>query len=389
MSQLLTGQWNYPTQIIFAVKEIERLPEHCQQMRINKPLLVTDAGLAELEFFKEWCDKLTAAGFSFALFSDVKPNPTGGNVSAGIQVLQQQGCDGVVAIGGGSALDAGKAIAVMARQSIDLFALEDVGDNWRRADPEAMVPCIAIPTTAGTGSEVGRAAVILQESSQTKKIIFHPNMLPALVIADPELTLGLPAKLTAATGMDAFVHSFEAFCAPGFHPMADGIAVEGMRLIWQWLEVAVNEPGNLAARSHMLVASSMGATAFQKGLGAVHALAHPLGAIYDAHHGLLNAILLPYVIQANREAIEYKLDYLCRVLQINAGGYNEFFAALLAWRDRLGIPYTLEKIGIDGSQAAKIAQMAVDDPSAAGNPIPLTVSDYQAIFETAVAGDIR
>lgn len=388
MSQSFTGRWNYPTPIVFAPGEIERLPEHCVSMGINRPLLVTDSALAGLDFFQNWLTRLGNQGFQYQLFTEVKPNPTGANVSAGVKVLADHHCDGVVAVGGGSALDAGKAVALMAHQTIDLFDLEDVGDNYLKADQNAMVPCIAVPTTAGTGSEVGRASVILDETIQVKKIIFHPRMLPGLVIADPQLTFGLPAHLTAATGMDAFIHSFEAFCSPGFHPMADGIAVEGMRLIWQWLETACADPQHLEARSQMLVASSMGATAFQKGLGAVHALAHPLGALYDKHHGLLNAILLPYVMLANKNRITDRIRYLCRCLDIAGGEFNHFFDEVLAWRERLGIPATLADIGIDGVQADKVAAMAMADPSAGGNPVKLTVEDYKTVFLSAVEGKL-
>lgn len=388
MSHSFRGKWNYPTPIVFEPGEIERLPEHCAAMGISKPLIVTDSALAALDFFKGWLARLGNQGFAYQLFTDVKPNPTGANVTAGVDSLRNNHCDGVVAVGGGSALDAGKAVAVMAHQTIDLFDLEDVGDNYLKADENAMAPCIAIPTTAGTGSEVGRASVILDEKVQVKKIIFHPRMLPGLVIADPELTFGLPPHLTAATGMDAFIHSFEAFCSPGFHPMADGIAVEGMRLIWQWLETACADPQHLEARSQMLVASSMGATAFQKGLGAVHALAHPLGALYDKHHGLLNAILLPYVMLANKEKIADRIRYLCRCLDIPGGEFDDFFAAVLAFRERLGIPATLADIGIDDAQADKVAAMAMADPSSGGNPVKLTVEDYKAVFLSAVKGKL-
>lgn len=386
MTNLLSGKWNYPTEIHFGVKTLSALAQHCLTLGIKKPLLVTDSQLSQFGFFKNLLAELDGSALSYEVFDNVKPNPTGENVAQGVEHLRNTACDGVVALGGGSALDAGKAIALMAHQNLDLFELEDVGDNWKKAKPSLMVPCIAIPTTAGTGSEVGRASVILDEKSQVKKIIFHPKMMPSLVIADPELTLGLPAKLTAATGIDAFVHSFEAFCAPGFHPMADGIAVEGMRLIWRWLEVAYQDPTNIEARSQMLVASSMGATAFQKGLGAVHALAHPLGALYDAHHGLLNAILLPYVIQANQAYIEEKTRYLCRCLGLEEYTYSAFLDALLQWRQRLGIPNALHEIGINADQSQRIASMAVVDPSAAGNPISFSESDYERIFKAAVEG---
>ena len=386
MSFTVQTKWNFPTEIFFSAGEIKQLPQHCQSLGITKPLIVTDSALAQLPAFSQWISSLSEADIPYHVFSEVKPNPTGENISKGKACYLQEACDGVIAIGGGSGLDAGKAIALMVGQTLDLFAFEDVGDNWTRVKEEGVAPCIAIPTTAGTGSEVGRASVILDESDATKKIIFHPRMLPQLVVADPQLTQGLPAGLTAATGIDAFVHSFEAFCAPGFHPMADGIAVEGMRLIWQWLRVAVNEPDNLEARSQMLVASSMGATAFQKGLGAVHALAHPLGAIYDAHHGLLNAILLPYVIAANRSAIEEKVMYLCRCFAMKNGSFEQFHQAVLDWRQELNIPNSLSDIGIDDQRAGDIAAMAVKDPSAGGNPLAFAAEDYEKILRAAIAG---
>ncbi|MGB1007374.1 MAG: iron-containing alcohol dehydrogenase, partial [Thalassobaculaceae bacterium] len=294
------------------------------------------------------------------------------------------GHDGVIALGGGSALDAGKAIALIAAQSCDLFDLEDVGDNWRRADAGHIHPTIAVPTTAGTGSEVGRAAVITDQAAARKRIIFHPRMTPPAVIADPALTTGLPPALTAATGMDALAHNLEAFCAPGFHPMARGIAVEAIAMLKTWLPRAVADGADLTARSHMLAASTMGATAFQRGLGAMHALAHPLGAIYDAHHGLLNAVLMPYVLTANRPAIDGDLDYLARCLDLGDGD------GVVAWirdlRAEIGIPDGLRDIGIDDDAAERVGALAVADPSAATNPRALTAADYADLFRRAVNG---
>lgn len=295
----------------------------------------------------------------------------------------------MIALGGGSALDAGKAIALMVGQDRPLWDFEDVGDNWLRVNPAAMAPTIAIPTTAGTGSEVGRASVIVDEGSHSKKIIFHPDMLPKLVIADPKLTQGLPPHITAATGLDAFVHNLEAFCAPGYHPMADGIALEGMRLIKEWLPIAFADGNDLVARSHMLVASSMGATAFQKGLGAVHALAHPLGALFDAHHGLLNAILLPYILVCNRPAIEDKLAHVARCLDLDEYSFDGFFKWLLNFRKELQIPDHLQAIGIDTDQAEQIGRLATQDPSAAGNPVPLSAQQYTEVFIHAVHGELN
>lgn len=349
-TEQLQGNWNYPTIIHFGIGRINELAEHCRQQKIQNPLLVTDAELIKLPFVSSIIEQMKLIELPCEVFSDVKPNPTGSNITAGVQAFKQGQHDGVIALGGGSALDAGKAIALMAGQNRPLWDFEDVGDNWLRVNPDGIVTTIAIPTTAGTGSEVGRASVIVDEESKSKKIIFHPDMLPKVVIADPQLTQGLPPHITAATGVDAFVHNLEAYCAPGYHPMADGIAIEGMRLIKQWLPVAFAKGDDLAARSHMLVASSMGATAFQKGLGAVHALAHPLGALYDAHHGLLNAILLPYVLQQNKTAIEQRIIHLARCLDLADISFNGFFEWVLQFRHSLEIPETLQAIGISNEK---------------------------------------
>jgi len=380
----LQGNWSFPTAITFGVGTVHQLPAACREQGINKPLLVTDAGLARLDFVSELIETNRQAGLNTRLFCDVKPNPTGSNVEAGVQAYQQGQHDGVIALGGGSALDAAKAIALMAGQNRPLWDFEDVADNWLRVNVKGIAPLIAIPTTAGTGSEVGRAAVIVDETQQRKVIIFHPAMLAKRVIADPALTTGLPAPLTAATGMDAFVHSLEAYCATGYHPMADGIALQAMTLISKWLPLAYREGDNLEARSHMLAASMMGAVAFQKGLGAVHALAHPLGAVYDKHHGLLNAILLPYVLQCNRPAIEEKVIHIARVLELDGISFEGFQHWILQLRKILQIPGDLQSIDINAEQSKLIGKMASQDPSAAGNPVVLSAEQYSTLFETAV-----
>ncbi|MEJ2553160.1 MAG: iron-containing alcohol dehydrogenase [Gammaproteobacteria bacterium] len=385
----LRGSWNYPTSVRFGAGRGKELPEICRHLNMYKPLLVTDAGLVKQPFLAEVIKLNLAAGVPTAVFSDVKSNPTGANVEAGINVYRQGGHDGVIALGGGSALDAGKAIALMVGQKRPLWDFEDVGDNWRRVETTGMATTIAIPTTAGTGSEVGRASVIVDESCRQKKIIFHPDMLPAVVIADPALTQGLPPAITAATGMDAFVHNLEAYCALGYHPMADGIALEGMRLIKEWLPVAFSRGDDLVARSHMLVASSMGATAFQKGLGAVHALAHPLGALFDKHHGLLNAILLPYVLIRNKPVIEAKLAHVAHCLELSDPSFSGFMSWILEFRTLLNIPADLKAIGISAEKSASIGKMAALDPSAPGNPISFTPEQYADIFVNAVTGDMR
>ncbi len=384
--QQLQGNWSFPTAVSFGVGTIGQLPAACREEGINKPLLITDAGLAKLDFVTELIDANERAGLSTGLFCNVKPNPTGSNVEEGVQVYQQGQHDGIIALGGGSALDAAKAIALMVGQHRPLWDFEDVGDNWLRVDAEGIAPLIAIPTTAGTGSEVGRASVIVDETRQRKIIIFHPGMLANRVIADPELTTGLPAQLTAATGMDAFVHSLEAWCATGYHPMADGIALQAMTLISKWLPLAYSQADNLEARSHMLAASMMGAVAFQKGLGAVHALAHPLGALYDKHHGLLNAILLPYVLQHNKHAIADKLTHTARVLELDDVSVEGFLRWILQLRKTLQIPDDLQSIGINTEQSELIGEMAAADPSATGNPVLLSATQYAAVFETAVHG---
>ncbi|MXR36994.1 iron-containing alcohol dehydrogenase [Craterilacuibacter sinensis] len=385
----LAGNWNYPTTIRFGAGRISELPILCAELGMHRPLLVTDAGLAALPPVQKLVEVLAAAGIAHALFHELHPNPALRDVDAGVAALKAGAHDGVIAIGGGSALDVGKTVALMAGQTRPLWDFEDVGDNWKRVDTAAMLPVIAIPTTAGTGSEVGRAALIIDEAAQRKVIIFHPAMLPSRVLADPELTTGLPPRLTAATGIDALVHNFEAYCAPGYHPMADGIALEGMRLVHGFLLRAVRDGSDIEARSQMLAASMMGATAFQKGLGAVHALAHPIGAVFDIHHGLANAILLPYVMQRNRPAIEDKMLHLARILDLPGSGYDAVLQWVLTLRREAGIPHSLGDIGLNEARAGEIGSMAKADPSDGGNPCPLTPGDYSALFRHAIAGRLH
>lgn len=378
--------WNYPTKILFGPGRICELANSCKDLNIRHPLLVTDPGLATLPMVKSVLEKNEKAGLSTGLFSNVSPNPVERNVLEGVKVFKDNRHDGVIAFGGGSSLDVGKTIALMVGQNQSMWEFEDIGDNWKKVNPKGIAPIIGVPTNAGTGSEVGRASVILNKKTQTKKIIFHPKMLPEIVILDPELTLGVPSNITAATGMDALIHCLEAFCSPGFHPMADGIAVEGIRLIKKWLPVAYHEGTNLTARSHMLVAASMGATAFQKGLGGVHALSHPIGALYDTHHGLTNAVVLPYVFMFNQQALKEKFSTLASYLQLKEHSFKGVMDWLLALREELGIPHSLKRIGVDGLKVGKISKMAVKDPSAGGNPIPLSEEDFKTIFEAALSG---
>jgi alcohol dehydrogenase class IV len=383
-----TANWNYPTNVKVGQGRISELAELCTKMGMQSPLLITDPGLAALPMVAKVVSDVRDAGLKCGLFSGIKTNPTGENVEAGVDYYKQNGHDGVIAFGGGSALDAAKAVALMVGQNRPIWDFEDVGDNWTRVNVESMAPVVAVPTTAGTGSEVGRASVITDQAQHIKKIIFHPNMLPDQVILDPELTVGLPKGVTAATGMDALSHNLEALCSPFYHPMAEGIAIEGIRLVQEYLPRAVADGTDIEARAQMLVCSSMGATAFQKGLGAMHALAHPLGALYDAHHGMLNAILMPYVLKANRSEIEPRMDRLTRYMGFAETGFEGFLNWVLALREELSIPHSLAAINIDDSQQNTVSRMAVEDPSAGGNPIGFSKEQYRAIFIAAVHGTL-
>ncbi|MCE8010727.1 iron-containing alcohol dehydrogenase [Halomonas daqingensis] len=383
-----TMGWNYPSNILTGAGRIRDLPAACKALGMGAPLLVTDPGLAALPMVQACVQACQDAGLRTAVFSQIKGNPTGRNVLDGIAAFRGGSHDGVIAFGGGSGLDAAKAVALMAnqREGLSLWSLEDIGDNWKNADARAIAPIVAVPTTAGTGSEVGRASVITDEAEHVKRIIFHPGMVPATVILDPELTVGLPPAVTAATGMDALSHCMEAWCSPLYHPMAEGIAVEGMRRIDLYLQRAYSDGADLEARMNMLVASSMGATAFQRGLGAMHALAHPLGALYDAHHGTLNAVLMPYVLRANERAIGEPMVRLGRYLNLDQPGTAAVIEWVLGLRERLGIPHTLAELGIDTRQADKVGRMAVADPSSGTNPVAFDADEYRGIFVAAVEG---
>lgn len=365
----LRANWNYPTAVRFGAGRIKELPEACKVAGISRPLFVTDPGLVDLPMTKAAVQGLKDAGLPVTVFSDVRGNPTESNVYAGIDQLRVGKCDGVVCFGGGSALDVGKTIAFMAGQTRPMWDFEDIGDWWTRADTAGIAPNICVSTTAGTGSEVGRASVITHEASHTKKVIFHPLMMPKVTILDPELTVGLPAKITAWTGMDALAHCLEAYCAPGFHPMADGIAVEGIRLVKENLAKAVKSGSDIEARGAMLTAASMGATAFQKGLGGIHALSHPVGALYDTHHGLTNAVFMPYVLTFNRPAIEERISRLAAYLGLERT-FDAFHAWILDLRAEIGIPNSLAGLNVDASRLDEIAAKAVVDPTAGGNPVP-------------------
>jgi alcohol dehydrogenase class IV len=385
-----TMDWHYPAPILTGPGRIRELPALCRELGMMAPLLITDPGLEGLPMVHDNIRACQRGRLGIAMFSAVRENPTGSNVEAAIAAFRDGGHDGVIAFGGGSVMDVAKTVALMANQRVglSLWSLEDVGDHWKLADAAAIAPCVAVPTTAGTGSEVGRAAVIVDESAWVKRIIFHPGMMPARVILDPTLTTGLPPAITAATGMDALSHCLEAWCSPRYHPMAEGIAVEGMRRVRDYLPRAFADGSDLEARMNMLVASSMGATAFQRGLGAMHALSHSLGALFNAHHGTLNAVLMPYVLRANERAIGEPMVRLGRYLDLDQPGTAAVIDWVLALRERLGIPHTLAALKIDADQADRVGQMAVADAASRTNPIAFDAEAYRAIFLAAVEGRV-
>ena len=386
MTTVLSGNWNYPTSIRFGAGRIKELSDSCKSVGMKNPLLITDPGLAALPMVKNAIARNNANGLPTGLFSNVKPNPVSKNVDDGVKAYLAGGHDGVIAWGGGSGVDAAKAVALMVGQTGSIWDFEDVGDNWTRVNADGVAPIVAVPTTSGTGSEVGRASVIANEETHTKKVIFHPTMLPQVVICDPELVTGLPPALTAYTGMDALVHCFEAYCAPGYHPMAEGIALEGMRLVQQWLPAAVKDGSDIEARTHMMSAAAMGATAFQKGLGAVHSLSHPVGSIYDTHHGLTNAVFMPYVMSFNRPAIEGQMDLLARYLNLPGSGFSAVMDWVLELRQTFNIANTPVDLGVEENRLYELSEMAANDPTAGGNPIPVGTNEMKVMYQAAMAG---
>ena len=381
--------WNYPTTMWVGEYRINDIAEACKILNIKKPLMVTDKGLSNSEIVKNTVLVLKDNNVQVELFSDVVGNPTGTNVNDGVKSYKDNQCDGVIAFGGGSGLDVGKAIAFMSGQNLPIWDFEDVGDNWIKANSDQIAPIIAVPTTAGTGSETGRASVILNEDTGVKKIIFHPKFLPSIVILDPTLTVGLPPKITAATGMDALAHNLEAYCAPGYHPMADGIALEGMSLVNKWLPEAVNNGSNLEARMNMLTAASMGSTAFQKGLGAIHSLSHPVNALNNIHHGLSNAIFMPYVLTFNKDVIEKKVIKICKYLELQDQSFNGFINWVLDLRKKLDMPHTLSEV-IDEKdlQLDRLSKLALEDPSTSGNPKKLSEADMKSMYLHSMEGKL-
>jgi hypothetical protein len=379
----LRGNWSYPTPVKFGAGRISELADHCRAAGLTRPLFVTDRALADLPITARALDVLAAGGLGRAIFSEVDPNPDEGNMEAGLAVYRAGGHDGVVAFGGGSALDLGKMIALMAGQTVSVWDLEDVDDWWTRADAGAIAPIVAVPTTAGTGSEVGRAGVLTNSQTHRKKIIFHPKLMPAVTICDPELTVGMPRFVTAGTGMDAFAHCLEAYSSPFFHPMSQGIALEGMRLVLENLPKVHADPSDLEARAQMMAAAAMGAVAFQKGLGAIHALSHPVGAVYGTHHGTTNAVVMPMVLEFNRAAIEERIDRAAAYLGI-AGGFAGFHARVMDLRAELDIPAGLAAMGVEYARLDELTEMALEDPSCGGNPVKMTRGNTRALFEACM-----
>ena len=379
----LVGNWSYPTSIKFGAGRISELASACAQAGISRPLLVTDRGLAALPITASTLDLMASAGLGRAIFSDVDPNPNEHNLAAGVAAYKDGDHDGVIAFGGGSGLDLGKMVAFMAGQSRPVWDFEDIGDWWTRADAAAIAPIVAVPTTAGTGSEVGRASVITNSQSQEKKIIFHPKVLPSIVICDPELTVGMPPAITAGTGLDAFAHCVEAFSSPHYHPMSQGIAIEGMKLVIDNLPRAYQDGADIEARAHMMSAAAMGATAFQKGLGAIHALSHPLGAMHHTHHGTTNAVCMPAVLQLNRPVIQQRFDQIAGYLGID-GGFDGFCNFVDEFNTSLGIPKRMSDLGVTNPDIDRLTATALQDPSCHGNPIPLTPQTTRSLFQAVL-----
>ena len=381
--------WNYPTTMWVGENRIKDMSLACKNLNLKKPLFVTDDQLVNKKIVKDTLINLKNENVTVEVYSNVKGNPTGTNVHEGVVIYKEKKCDGVIAFGGGSGLDVGKAIAFMSGQTLPIWDFEDVGDNWKKANSEKISPIIAVPTTAGTGSETGRASVILNEKTGVKNIIFHPKFLPSIVILDPTLTIDLPPNVTAATGMDALAHNLEAFCAPGYHPMADGIALEGMRLIKKWLLEAVKNGSNIEARMNMLTAASMGSTAFQKGLGGIHSLSHPVNAVNNIHHGLSNAIFMPYVLSFNRDVIENKIVKVCEYLDLKDKSFDTFLNWVLDLRNNLNIPHKLsEVIENNDFDLDKLSKMALNDPSTGGNPKKLTLDDMKIMYQHSMSGEL-
>lgn len=379
----LTANWSYPTAIRFGAGRIAELPEVCIAAGISSPLLVTDKGLKSMAITTYALDILDAAGLGRAMFADVDPNPSETNLEAGLKVFREGGHDGVIAFGGGSGLDLGKMVAFMSGQSRPVWDFEDVGDWWTRADPAGIAPIIAVPTTAGTGSEVGRASVITNSVSHVKKIIFHPKVLPEVVICDPELTIGMPKHITAGTGLDAFAHCVEAFSSPHYHPMSQGIALEGMRLVIENLPRAYDDGTDIEARANMMSAAAMGATAFQKGLGAIHAMSHPIGAVFNTHHGTTNAVCMPAVLDLNADMIRERFDRAGEYLGI-PNGYAGFRNFVNEFNDRFDIPKGLAEMGVTVDRIDDLTAMALEDPSCGGNPVKLTPENVAGLFRAAM-----
>ncbi len=379
------SNWSYPTNILFGENRVKEIQKVCNELNISNPLIVTDPGILKTNIIEKIQSSLTNKAI---IYSDVQSNPTGKNVSEGVIQFNLNNNDGVIAVGGGSGMDVGKGIAFMAKQKRPLWDFEDIDDWWTRANADVIFPIIAIPTTAGTGSETGRASVFTNEATKEKKIIFHPKMLPSTVILDPILTILLPKNLTAFTGMDALAHCIEAYCSPKFHPYSQGIALEGIKLIKDNLLDAYHDGNNIKARANMLTTSSMGSIAFQKGLGAIHSLSHPVGAIYDTHHGLTNAVFMPYVLNKNKDTIETKIQNLSSYLNLKNNSFETFLDWILEIRKKLNIPHTLKEIIDNDEKFEVMSKMALEDPSTSTNPKKLSQEDFLKLYHDSFNGKL-
>ena len=373
-------RFSFPTTIHFGPGARRLVAEHLKQQGVKRPLIVTDKGLAALPILKEFGNLLT--GLSVSIFPGVYGNPTKRQVDEGVKAFKSHNADAVIGFGGGAALDVAKAVALMAVHEGDV--LEYAWDHPNvRPVTNALPHFIALPTTSGTGSEVGRSSVISHDETHVKKIIFNPVLLAKAVFADPELTIDLPAGVTAATGMDALTHNVESYLSPAYHPLCDGIALEGARIAAHALETAVTMPKDIAARSDMMMASLMGAIAFQKDLGAVHSCAHALGTVVDMHHGLANGIMIDHVMRFNIDAAERKMAELARVC--GAGNTAESFVDwLVELKARIGIPAKLGGKGVTAAHVPRLVEVAVKDTCHQTNPKPVSAADFERLFTQAL-----
>ncbi|MGZ5187023.1 MAG: iron-containing alcohol dehydrogenase [Caldimonas sp.] len=376
------SRFSFPTTIHFGPGASRLVGPHLKEGGFWRPLVVTDKGLAALPLLADFTATLGAAGLAPAIYAGVFGNPTGSQVMNGAAAYQAHAADCVVGIGGGAALDVAKVVGLLASHPGDV--MEYVWDHPQVREIGKKLPYfVALPTTSGTGSEVGRSSVISEEASHVKRVIFSPKILARVVFADPELTLGLPPAVTAATGMDALTHNVESYLSPAYHPLCDGIALEGTRIAARALALAVREPGNLGARADMMMSSMMGAIAFQKDLGAVHSCAHALGTVCDMHHGLANALMIDTVLAWNAEAVPAKFDELAHAVGVS-GGAQGFLAWLKALKQTIGIAPSLAAAGVERAAIPRLVGIAAADICHQTNPRPVAAADFERLFAEAM-----